>query len=162
LFNIFRRKVKRIKVEDLKKTVVEEMREVTIEIVKGYSKEKGEVCFIAYEYFYDGGAIDIGLRVGLDEERFKLEQKYGTEADIRENTGAFTLYKPLLREDACKKNANILFQCMRSVEKDNHGSVYKTIKEIANTLTEKVKDVLWNEYAAISDDFTVLGPFEYD
>jgi hypothetical protein len=162
LFNIFKRNIKKITLEDLKKTVIDEMKKFTIETVKLYSAEKGKVCFIAYEYFYDGEAIDIGLRIGLDEERQQLEERYGNQTDVRKHTGNFSLYKPILREDLCKKNANILFNCMRIAEKDNNGSVYKTIKEISNTLTEEAKDILWCEYATISTDFTVLGPYSYD
>ena len=162
LFNIFKRNTKIITLESLKKTVVGEMKKFTIETVKLYSEEKGKICFIAYEYFYDGEVIDIGLRVGLDEERQLLEESYENETDVRKHTGDFSFYKPMLREESCKKNANSLFNCMRLAEKYSNGSVYKTIQEISNSLTEEVKDVLWYEYATISSDFIVLDPFAYD
>lgn len=158
MFNLFKKK----NTEEMKKTVLEKMKTHIIGCVQEYSKDKGEICFIALEYFYDGAAIDIGLRIGLQEERVKFEEKQGKDHDVREDGGNFSFYRPILDTDNVKSDADNLIQQLKNRDKWSRGLVWRTVQELAHELTKTLTNVNWAAYATITEDFAVLGPYEYD
>lgn len=80
------------------------------------SYTKGEICFIALEYFYDGEAIDIGLRVGLQEERVRLQKESNDKNyDIREDGGNFDYYVRILDDERVKPHADAFLMFLKHI-----------------------------------------------
>lgn len=145
----------------LKQKVLEKMKQFIIMLVNNYSNEKGEICFIALEYFYDGAHADIGLRIGLQEERLGFEED-NRDYDVREDGGNFSFYKPILIEDTVRLYFDSLAERLNNADKENNELFYIMIKEIASNLSEELKKIDWPNFAFVSSDFLVLGPYEYD
>lgn len=127
------------------------------------SYEKGDLCFIALEYFYDGEAIDIGLRIGLQEERIRLQKECKDKNyDVREDGGNFDYYVRILDNERVKPHADALLTFLKPYDDDENQITYSSIKVLAEEMTKLMKKTNWAEYAKVTEDFAVLGPYEYD
>jgi hypothetical protein len=127
-----------------------------------FSYKNGDVCFLALEYFYDGEYADIGLRIGLEEERKRLQSKSkDKDYDVREDGGNFDHYVRILDNEKVEPYSNALISFLKGYD-DSRQIVYGSIKDLADEMTKLLKKTNWNQYAKITNDFAVLGPYEYD
>lgn len=153
--------------EDLKEHIKKESVKFIITSTENYSKNEGEICFMALEYFYDGQAVDIGLRIGLQKERVDLEKRYPEDYpnkyDVREATGDYKYYKPILDCNEIKSSSENLFQYLKKLDSKNDSNItYYTIKELALNIANTIKSIDWHNYAKVTNDFLLVEANEYN
>lgn len=150
-------------VERLKISIINKMVQYILDNSKKYSEQNGELAFIGLEHFYDGEAIDIGVRVGLDVERKELEAKYGIEYDVRNYGGDYKFYVSMLETEEIQYEADALFQYLKRQEEEGEEErVYTAVSDIIEEVTKKINMIEWKEIFNVSPDFIIIEPFQYD
>lgn len=145
--------------------LIDILAEKVILLAKGYLKNHKLLSFISFENFYDGEAIDLGVRIGLEDDEEEIDYLTADldELEAKESEGETRYYERLLEIDEIRESAKILFSNLYYIQKEREKPIIvETLNKIANGIVDKIniKNVFDKE--KISRDFRIYNYGQYD
>jgi hypothetical protein len=145
-----------------KTAIIDGLVQQAVATVEEFAQEHVEehLYFLALEYYYDGDAADIGLRIGTQTERLSLVGPGGSNEGVREETGEFRTIEPLLTPDSEQRLVTLLNKIVGKDEES--GKDMEALAEITESATAALRQVEWSAHARVTDDFMLVAPSSYD